>query len=74
MGNHQNEHSLAILKQELQAWTAHVEKLGLDDRRRFVDWISKSLGPKELALTIDAEIGRRSLLRTYLWERYGPGD
>ena len=72
--SHHDEHSLAALKGELREWTAHVDRLGLDDRRRFVEWLSGSLEPGEFALAIDAEIDRRSLFATYLHERYGPGD
>ena len=74
MANHQNEHSLAALKGELRAWTAHIDRLGLDDRRRFIEWLSVSLEPGEFALAIDSEIDRQSLFTTYLWERYGPAD
>ena len=56
--NHQDKHSLAALKGELRAWAAHVDRLGLDDRRRFIEWLSGSLEPGEFALAIDAEIDR----------------
>ena len=72
--DHRDEHSLAELKGKLRAWTAHVDRLGLDDRRLFVEWLSGSLEPREFALAIDAEIDRQSLFAVYLRERYGPGD
>lgn len=72
MIEYNHNYSLASLKRELRAWKAHTGRLGLSDRLRFVEWISESFDPKEMALTIDAEIDRSSLWKTYLWERYGP--
>ena len=63
--------SLAMLKNELAAWKAHVEKSGLSDRLRFVQWLSEALGPQELALALDSEVERPGLWNTYLSERYG---
>ena len=71
---HQNEHSLATLKGQLQAWTVRVDRLCLDDRRRFIEWLSCALEPGEFAVAIDAEIVRQSLFATYLLEKYGSGD
>ncbi len=65
---------LVMLKSELAAWKAHVEKFGLSDRIRFVEWLSETLGPEELALSIDSEVGRSGLWSTYLRERYGPAS
>lgn len=72
MTEFENEHSLNRLRRELKVWKAHIETLGLSDRLRFIEWLSKSLDPSEIALTIDAEIERRELWKTYLRERYGP--
>ena len=44
----------------------------LEDRERFIDWLSQALSPREMALIIDAEVDRRSLWEIYLNEHYGP--
>jgi hypothetical protein len=67
-----SRHTLKSLRCELAAWQAHTARLGLDDRRRFVEWLSKSLDAQEFALAIDCEVGRRALWKVFLRELYGP--
>jgi hypothetical protein len=66
-----SEHGVELLKRQLEAWNTHLNKFGLDDRQRFIEWLSKTLGNKEFALLIDGEVERGSLWRIYLNERYG---
>ena len=66
-----SEHGVEPLKRQLEAWNAHLNRFGLDDRRRFIEWLSESLSSQEFALLVDGEIERRSLWRIYLNERYG---
>jgi hypothetical protein len=68
----ESENTLVSIKRGLGAWQAHLERLGLADRIGFIEWLATALDPKEFAATIDAEIERRTLWRTYLRERYGP--
>ena len=67
-----SRHTLKSLKRELAAWQAHTAKLGLEDRRRFVEWLSQALDSQEFALAIDCEVGRRALWKVFLRELYGP--
>ncbi|RJP69527.1 MAG: hypothetical protein C4532_10835 [Candidatus Abyssobacteria bacterium SURF_17] len=64
--------TLKTLKRETEAWKRHVERLRLNDRTRFVEWLSTVLTARELALIIDSELGRRALWEVYLREHYGP--
>jgi hypothetical protein len=64
-------HTLRTLKDEVEAWQAHIRKLRLEDRQRFVSWLSQAVTEQEFALIIDAEIDRQGLWETYLSEQYG---
>jgi hypothetical protein len=65
-------YSLKSLRQQANAWANHLDGLRLDDRERFVEWLSQALDSYELALLVDSEVDRRSLWKIYLSERYGP--
>ncbi len=65
------EQSLRKLRLQAQAWKKHIARMRLEDRERFIDWLSQALSPREMALIIDAEIDRRSLWEIYLNEHYG---
>ena len=66
------QYSLETLKEQLEAWRAHVLSLELHDRRRFIEWLAEVLTVREFALLIDGEILRNTLWEIYLREHYGP--
>ncbi|UCD56526.1 MAG: hypothetical protein JSV16_11915 [Candidatus Hydrogenedentota bacterium] len=66
-----NQYPPKVVKAELQAWRIHVGRLRLDDRERFVGWLSEALTAQELALIIDSEVDRQTLWEIYLHEQYG---
>jgi hypothetical protein len=70
--NEPSQHSIERLKRQTKAWENHIDRFLLNDRQRFVEWLSQALDRHELALIVDAEVERRSLWETYLCERYGP--
>ena len=70
--NEPMEQSLGKLRLQTQAWKDHINRMRLEDRERFVEWLSQALSPQEMALIIDAEVDRRSLWEIYLNEHYGP--
>ena len=72
MSHNHHPHTLKPFKRQLRAWGNHIEKLRLDDRLRFVEWLSKSFSSKDFALLLDAEIERPVLWKIYLQDRYGP--
>jgi hypothetical protein len=69
--NNQNL-NMPALKRQLEAWANHLQKHNLDDRRTFIDWLSKAFSPRQFALLLDAEVERRSLWEIYLHELFGP--
>lgn len=72
MCNCPDSDTLEQLRRQMQAWREHLAILHLDDRQRFVQWLSEVLSKQELGLIIDSEVDRRSLWRVYLREHYGP--
>lgn len=66
------QHTLEELKRQARAWGTHIGKLRLDERKRFVDWLSRAISAQEFALLIDSEVERGALWKVYLRERYGP--
>ena len=66
------EQSLRKLRLQTQAWKKHIDRMRLEDRERFIDWLSQALSRREMAVIIDAEVDRRSLWEIYLNEHYGP--
>lgn len=72
MGADAREHTLEELKRQVRAWGAHIEELGLNERKGFVDWLCRVISAQEFALLIDSEVERGALWKIYLRERYGP--
>ena len=66
-----SRHTLKKLRGELEAWRVHIATLQLEDRERFILWLSEVITQQEFALIVDAEVDRQSLWETYLRERYG---
>jgi hypothetical protein len=66
------QYTVEELKRQVRAWGAHIDELGLDERKRFVHWLSQVIIPQEFALLIDSEVERGALWKIYLRERYGP--
>lgn len=72
MSANTGENTVQELKRQVRAWEAHIDALGLDDRKRFVHWLSQVIVPQDFAILIDAEVERAALWKIYLRERYGP--
>lgn len=66
------QHTLEELKRQVRAWEAHIDELGLIERKEFVLWLSQVIVPQEFALLVDSEVERGALWKIYLRERYGP--
>ena len=62
--------TLSELRESVNAWKAHVDRLSLDDRQRFAAWMIEQ-GPDLLAWLIDSEVGREEIYHVYLRDRYG---
>ncbi len=43
------------VKDEVDAWAFHIEKLGLENRQEFIDWMLRHLTAKQLAIYIEMD-------------------